>query len=63
MRPGRFTWMVIVLSFTVTVWAPVSSLAAGRMRAEVICTPTEEPLAYRCLIKLTELETGNPIPG
>ncbi len=63
MRSRRFTWMIVVLSLAVMVWARVSSNAAGRMRAEVTCKPAEEPLVYHCTIKLTERETGQPIEG
>ncbi len=63
MRSRRFTWTIVVLWLAVMVWVPTFSLAGGRMRAEVMCKPAEEPLVYRCTIQLTERETGQPIEG
>ncbi len=63
MKPLHFAWTIVVFFSALTVWAPPSSIAAGRIRAEVTCEPAEDPLVYHCTIRLTDRKTGRPIEG
>jgi hypothetical protein len=63
MAPRHFSFSIVVFSLAIVVWASTSANAAERMRAEVMCKPTGEPLVYRCVIKLFGRKTGQPIEG
>jgi hypothetical protein len=54
---------LIILSMVFSLWAVASAMAAGRMKAEVACEPTDKPLMYRCAIRLSDRDTGQPIEG
>ena len=63
MKIARLVMAAAAAALSAWIWVPSPSLAGGRMDAEVTCQPAEQPLTYRCAIRLTDRESGEPVEG
>jgi len=54
---------VFFMTLAVLQWLLLPAMAAGRMKSEVTCEPTDKPMMYHCIVKLRDRNTGQPIEG